>query len=182
MRGAKAAGWSALALALGGAAASPAWGAQGARLEGTFAMRGVLTFVHNVYGEHRGERVTRSWRFVPVCATGPCGRVRLERRRSGRHLPDSVVLTRRAVGLYRGTGHFWVPLRCAGRVVRHGGLATETITLRVTGTALVGTTRLVTAIRARYDNPRRVNLTRCPGGIGRDAASYAGSRVPPPSA
>ena len=175
----RAATWSALTLIFASAFAAPASAGQGARLEGTFAVRGVLTFVNNVYGEHRGQHVRRSWRFVPACASGPCRLVTLERRRSGRHVRDSVVLARRSDVVYRGTGHFWVALVCAGRVLPHGGLATETITVRVTRSAVVGATRLATAIRARYDNPRRVNRTRCPGGIGRDAARYAGRRAGP---
>ena len=179
MTGVRAAVWSALVLAFGGPLVAAAAADQRPRLEGTFAMRGVLTFVNDVYGEHRGERVRRSWRFVPRCASGSCRLVTLERRRSERHIRDSIVLTRRSRTVYRGTGRFWVPLLCAGRVVRHGGLATETITVRVTRSVLVGTTRLATRVRATYDNPTRVNLTRCPGGIGRDAARYTGSRAGP---
>jgi hypothetical protein len=162
-----------------GSLASAAHAASGARLEGSFAMRGTLTFVDNVRGEHRGEHVRRVWTFLPHCASGACARVTLLRRRSGRHVPDSVLLRRQAPGLYRGNGRFWVPLLCAGRVIRHGGLAFEKITVRVTRTAQVGAARLVTGVRAVYDNPRRVNRTRCPGGIGRDAARYTGTRVTP---
>lgn len=156
------------------------------RLQGTFAMRGTLTAVDNVYGEHQGQRVSRTWTFSPRCTTGDCRRVILKRRRSGRHILDVVTLTRRAPNLYTGQGRFWVALRCAGRVVRRGGLATETISVRITRSAIVGTTRFATAVTATYDNPHRTNLTRCPGGIGHDAARYQGrlaSPLPgPPSA
>jgi PKD domain len=149
------------------------------RLEGSFAMSGTLTAVDNVYGEHRGEHVRRTWSFLPRCATGPCDRVTLRRRRSGRHILDVVGLARRGPSLYVGSGRFWIALTCAGAIVRHGGLATETITVRITGTATVGTTRVATRLRATYTNPKRTNLTRCPGGIGHDAASYHGRRITP---
>jgi PKD repeat protein len=123
--------------------------------------------------------VQRAWTFFPGCAAGACKRVTLARRRSSRHLVDVLVLQRRGRGLYAGTGHFWVALLCAGQAVPHGGLAAETVTVRITHTVLVGTTRFATALRATYNNPSRTNLTRCPGGIGRDAAVYSGRLASP---
>jgi hypothetical protein len=149
------------------------------RLEGSFRMSGTLTTVDNVYGEHRGEHVQRTWSFFPRCATGPCDRVTLMRRRSRRHILDVVRLVGRGRGVYRGRGEFWIALTCAGGVVKHGGLATETITVRVVGAATLGTTRVATRLRATYTNPVRRNLTRCPGGIGHDAARYRGRRLTP---
>jgi PKD repeat protein len=64
-------------------------------------------------------------------------------------------------------------------VVRHGGLATERIAVRILSTATIGTTRVATGLSAIYTNPVRENLTRCPGGIGHDAARYRGSRITP---
>jgi len=142
-------------------------------------MLGKLTSVHNVYGEHRGQRVQRTWIFIPGCATGVCNRVTLIRRRSGKHIVDTLVLKRHRQNLYVGTGQFWVALKCAGQVVNHGGRAAEKITVRVTGSALLGTTPIATGISATYHNPSRVNLTKCPGGIGSDAATYGGSLVGP---
>jgi len=162
-----------------GVAAPTALGAVDAHLQGTFAMRARITFVDNVFGEHRGERLQRSWTFAPWCAAGVCRAVTLDRQRSGRHILDVVVLKHRGAGLYVGQGRFWVPLRCAGQVVAHGGLATETITVRITHTELVGTTRFATGVKATYRNPRRVNLTTCPGGIGSDAAKYSGLLASP---
>lgn len=149
------------------------------RLQGTFAMAGTVTIAHHVYGEHRGERVRRTWAFLPQCAIGTCRRVLLARRRSNRRLLDLVMLVRQPSGTYRGRGRFWVALRCAGRVIALGGVATETITARVTRTRLIGATRFATALSATYTNPRRANLTRCPGGIGHDAASYRGHLTSP---
>lgn len=176
---------AALALIASGAASASGHAMHG-RLQGAFAMRGKLTTVDNVYGEHEGERVHRTWKFFPQCARGSCRRVLLVRHRSGRHIRDVLMLTRHAPGWYVGQGRFWVPLRCAGQVVRHGGLVVETITVRITRIALVGRTRFATAIRATYTDLSRQNLTRCPGGIGHDAATYRGrltSPLPgPPSA
>jgi hypothetical protein len=144
------------------------------RLQGTFAMHGRVTRAVNVYGERRGQRVRRAWTFIPQCPTGSCRRVTLKRERSGQNILDTVVLKRKKPGVYVGHGHFWVALRCAGHVVAHGGRARETITVRITSTTQVGASHYATAIHAGYENPRRVNLTRCPGGIGHDAARYYG--------
>jgi hypothetical protein len=142
-------------------------------------MLGKLTDVHNVQGEHRGQKVQRTWFFIPRCAMGSCQRVTLARKRSGRHIRDVVVLKRRHQNMYVGTGHFWIALKCAGQVIPNGGLATEKIMVRVSRTVLVGTTPVATGINATYQNPSRVNLTKCPGGIGHDAASYSGSLTSP---
>lgn len=159
-----------------GGAASGAPALKG-RLQGTFTMHGTVTTAVNVYGEHVGQRVTRKWTFIPQCPTGSCRRVTLKRQRSGQHVIDRIVLTRKSAGVYVGHGRFWVALRCAGQVVAQGGLASETITVRITRTAPVGASNFATAIQATYDNPTRVNLTRCPGGIGHDAARYHGHLV-----
>ena len=67
----------ALALALVPAGAAPAQGElRPPRLQGTFALRGRLTTADNVYGEHQGQRVHRTWAiFAPQCAAGGCRRV-----------------------------------------------------------------------------------------------------------
>ena len=149
------------------------------RLQGTFSMRGQVTTDDDVFGERPGERVQRAWSFFPQCANAICRRVLLKRRRSGRHILDQVMLTRQPSGLYVGHGSFWVPLSCAGVLDAHGGLATETITVQITRTQLVGTTPFATAITATYTNPSRENLTRCPGSIGHDAAAYTGHLATP---
>ena len=154
-----------------------------ARLEGSFTMRGTITFVDNVYGEHRGQHVVHTWKFFPQCRTGACRRVWLVRRRGSRSKLDVMMLHRRGPGVYGGSGRFWIPLLCAGQIVKYGGVAPETITVRITRTHTVGTTRFATAVSAAYDNPVRINQTRCPGGIGHDAARYSGrlaSSLPTP--
>lgn len=165
-----------LALLAFGAGAAQAHGRR-ARLQGTFAMRGTLTSVVDVYGEHPGQHVSRRWTFDPDCGALTCTRVTLKRRRSGKRILNVLVLRRRASGVYVGRGRFWVALRCTGRIVPHGGIATETIKVRVTASTMVGTTPFATAVRATYGNPARRNLTRCPGGIGHDAARYRGRRA-----
>jgi PKD repeat protein len=142
-------------------------------------MLGQLTFVQNVKGEHRGQRVQRTWFFIAKCPTGSCQRVTLVRKRSGRHIRDVVVLKRRHQNQYVGAGKFWIALKCAGQVIEQGGQASERIMVRVTRTMLVGTTPVAIGIKATYQNPSRVNLTKCPGGIGHDAASYSGSLTSP---
>jgi hypothetical protein len=178
---------AALAIAVTSVLVTPASGVAAlARLGGTFRMLGKLTYVRNVSGEHRGQRVQRTWIFLPHCAGGACNRVTLVRRRSGKHIRDVVVLRRRRQNLYVGKGHFWIALNCAGKVIARGGRATEQITVRVTRTRLIGTTLFAAGIRATYQNPSRVNLTNCPGGIGQDAANYSGTLTstspPPPTA
>jgi len=165
------------ALAPGVAAAAAA--AHDARLDGTFAMRGTITYVDHVYGERRGQHVARKWVFRAGCRTGICSRVRLARQRSGRRITDVLWLRRVAAGTYSGTGHFWIALRCAGRVIKHGGRAREKIVVRVRRKEIVGTTPFATALSATYANPIRINRTACPGGIGQDAARYTGARASP---
>jgi PKD domain len=174
----------AFAIAASSALLAPASGlAAPARLGGTFTMAGKLTYVRNVYGERRGQRVQRTWIFLPHCSAGVCNRVTLVRRRSGQKIRDVVVLKRRHQNQYVGTGHFWIALNCDGKVIQYGGRATEKITVRVTRTQVIGGTLFATGIKAAYQNPTRVNLTACPGGIGQDAAAYSGkltSTSPPP--
>jgi hypothetical protein len=162
-------------LAVAGAAA----GAQGdpALLTGTFEMHGTLTKVVHVFGEHTGQKVRRSWTFVPQCQAADCPTVLLKRQRSGQHVIDTVTLTRQSSGAYVGHGRFFFAVRCAGKTVQDGGVAGEQISVQITRTAAVGTTSFATAIKASYRNPWRKNLTRCPGGLGRDAARYQGVMV-----
>ena len=162
-----------IALLAGGAGPARAQG-MSALLQGTFAMHGRLTQAVGVFGERAGQRVRRTWTFVPQCQTVDCQQVMLTRQRSGRRIPDVVMLSLKSPGLYVGHSHFWIALRCAGQFVTHGGLAAEKITVRVTATSTLGPTPIATAISATYRNPWRKNLTRCPGGLGHDAARYHG--------
>jgi hypothetical protein len=100
-------------------------------------------------------------------------------RRSGQHILDEVMLVRQPSGGYVGESRFWVPLRCAGALDSRSGVATETITVRITAAQLVGTTHFATAISATYANPSRTNLTHCSGGIGHDAVQYHGRLTSP---
>lgn len=146
-----------------------------ARLAGTFTMKGRITVANNVYGEHVGQHVRRTWTFYPQCSRGPCKRVVLKRLRSKRHVLNTVTLNRQGPGVYSATKRFWIPLECDGRVAPAGGAVNERITVRITRTALVGGTRYATGISAAYHNPSRYQYTRCPGNIGHDGATYHGS-------
>lgn len=170
----------AAAVAAGTSSAGPAAAAaSGLRLAGTFSMQGTITVASGVYGESVGLHVPRIWTFIPQCPVGACAKVTLRRRRSPRHVADTLVLRRRARGRYVGTGRFWVPVLCAGRMIGYGGLATERITVNVTQAVAAGTGQLATALNASYVNSGRRNLTRCPGSLGRDAAYYTGELVAP---
>jgi hypothetical protein len=151
----------------------PASASIDARLQGTFAMSGRITVADHVFGERAGQHVSRIWTFVP-CQVDICKRVTLTRQRSARRILDTIVLRRRGPGYYVGRGRFWVALSCQGVVIPHGGVAFETISMRITQVQLVAGTKYATAIRAHYVNPMRKNLTSCPGGIGHDAAKYTG--------
>ena len=163
-----------LAVFLGTPAAASSQ-APAANLQGTFAMGGVVTKAVHVLGEYRGESVTRSWTFTPGCASGDCEQVVLQRQRSSGLVLDQLVLDATGSNTYAGQGQFWVPVRCAGHVIAQGGIANEEIEVQITQTTTIGSTVFATAITATYTNPSRVNLTGCPGGIGRDAASYTGA-------
>jgi hypothetical protein len=173
-----------LVLGLASAGAAPvlargphasARGGVNARLRGTFTMHGTITVAHDVYGERAGQRLTRAWTFYPECQRGACKRVLLKRLRSGRGVRDSLMLERQRPGVYGAKGRFWIPLKCGGHLVKHGGLVNERITVRITRAVRVDGARYATAISATYRNPSRYQYTRCPGGIGHDGARYRGT-------
>ena len=169
------------ASALLGLALAPGAGAQPSPvvLDGTFAMQGTVTTAIHIKGEHRGERIRRTWLFRSSCGQTACQAVDLFRLRGSRQSSDIVLLRRTGPIEYTGHSHFWVSLYCAHRLRPHGGRASETIGVHVLHAALVNGTWYATSIRATYVNPRRVNRTRCPGGIGHDAAAYAGTLASP---
>jgi hypothetical protein len=112
------------------------------------------------------------------CPSGPCPGGTLYRERDARRV-DRITLRRHRPGVYGGRWRFWIPLRCGRRVERHGGQGTGVVTIRVLRTATVQRTRFATALSAVYSNPSRVNRTRCPGGLGRDGATYRGTLSSP---
>jgi hypothetical protein len=164
---------AALALILAGGTATAAHPID-ALLRGTFTMKGTVTMAEHVAGEHAGQHVTRSWSFYPNCSTGGCSRVVLKRFRSPKRVLDTITLSRHSAGVYAGKHRFWLALNCNGAVVKRGGYANETITVRIVSAVVNAGTRTATGIRATYNNPSRFNQTRCPGGIGHDAAKYSG--------
>jgi hypothetical protein len=175
-------GTAAVAALLGAAAASGHVAHRAVRIDGKFAMNGRITRAVNVRGERRGQQIRRSWVITPIdCKLGPaaCPRLQLVRRRAnGQRL--RIVLRRHAHGAYRGSGVFFVPLRCRQRVYRHGSRVRYLITLRATSSVRFGQVALATRLRASYFNGSRRDLTPCPLGPSHDAALYTGRFVPPP--
>jgi hypothetical protein len=148
-----------------------------AQLAGTFQMSGTVTVAHLVPGEHAGEAVARTWTFTPLCATAPCATVQLVRTRATG--TDTLTLTAVSSNAYAGTGSFYAPLRCAGRLYGLGEMIPFRITVQVTATApgAAGGPPVASAISATYVNKTRVNLTPCLALLGHDAARYTGQPV-----
>ena len=148
-----------------------------ARLQGSWTMAGKVTRADNVRGEHKGQKVKRTWAFTSSCASGACSRVSLRRERSSKQF-DKLTL-KRSGSAYTGSGKFYVRLKCSGKTYKRGGIAYYTIKVRVTKSASVQGKRFATAISATYNNTRRVNKTPCAGAIGRDAGRYTGKHAAP---
>jgi hypothetical protein len=176
---------AAAAVAVAATAAAPAHAAVDARVVGKFAMSGKVTRAEHVRGEHKGQKVKRTWRISPLCDSGVCAQLTLRRQRSA-HKTEKLTLTKTNTGTYSGRGHFYFALRCAGKVYKRGGRATTKVTLTVTRRTTVQGRRFATALKATYSNPKRTNRTPCKGrSLGRDAARYSGkvTTVPgPPTA
>jgi hypothetical protein len=153
-----------------------------ARLQGRFALAGHVTVVDNVRGEHVGQNVGRIWVFTSTCPVGPCPTVTLVRARAGGQ--DTIALSRRAPGYYKGSGSFFAPLRCRGRTYAKGEAVPFTITVRVTAATVSAGVVIAAQVRAFYKNRSRINLTPCVAFPGHDAASYHGHLVvgAPPAA
>ena len=139
-------------------------------------MAGTVTVAENVRGEHPGEVVQRTWTFSSLCPPGPCATVRLARQRATG--TDTLLLHQTGPQSYVGTGQFYAPLLCSGRVYRPGQAIPFKITVRVTASVPSATGLGASAIRASYVNSSRVNLTPCIGVLGHDSASYSGQLVP----
>jgi hypothetical protein len=147
-----------------------------ARLVGQFLLAGRVTAAVRIPGEHRGQTVSRTWVFSPVCRSGPCAQITLTRQR-GRSF-DRLALSQTAPGSYSGQGSFYAPLRCGGTTFAKGVRVPYTITVTITAAAASDFGVLATRVNATYLNRRRINLTRCVGVLGHDAANYHGHIVP----
>ena len=158
------------------AAAAPAPPFPEARLQGSFELAGRVTAANAVRGEHVGQTVARVWSFSSTCPSGQCARVALVRSRAAGS--DSMVLSRTGPGRYRGTGSFFLPLRCAGRVYAQGEQVPFTISVQITLEVPFGSGAVATRVSATYINRRRVNRTPCVAALGHDAASYHGHLAP----
>ncbi|HEX4283080.1 MAG TPA: hypothetical protein VHZ27_20080 [Solirubrobacteraceae bacterium] len=174
------AGGAAIATATASAAATAAAAAQptttASRLAGTYQMSGRITAAKYVRGEHVGETLQRTWTFTPLCLSGPCAQVRVYRGR--RTATDTLILTQTTPGKYAGTGVFYAPLECAGKVYSSGEEVPFTIKVAITATTTAPDgTVLASQITARYINTSRMNLTPCVIVLGHDAARYTGVDV-----
>ena len=165
-----------MALPTAAAAATPAPPFPDARLQGSFELAGRVTAAHAVRGEHVGQTITRLWSFTSTCPSGQCAQVALVRSRAAGS--DSVVLRRTGPGHYRGSGSFFLPLRCAGRVFAQGEQVPFTISVQITLAVPFGSDTVATRVRATYVNRRRINRTPCVAALGHDAASYHGHLAP----
>jgi hypothetical protein len=90
---------------------------------------------------------------------------------------DRVVLQRRGPARYSGSGSFFAPLRCGGRVNPRGEKVPFKITVRITQSAVVNGVTVANRISARYVNRTRFNFTKCLALLGHDAARYHGHLV-----
>jgi PKD domain-containing protein len=164
--------------ALAGTGGTAPGGGAGARLQGTWTMNAKVTRADGVRGERKGQRFKRKWTFASSCASGPCSSVTLRRERSSKQ-SDKLTLKRFGSAGYKGSGKFYVRLKCNGRTYKKGGIAYYRIGLTMTKSRTVQGKQFATAIKATYNNTRRVNKTPCPGSLGRDTGSYTGTHAAP---
>ena len=153
-------------------------GGAGARLQGTWTMSAKVTRADGVRGERKGQKFKRRWTFTSSCASGPCSSVVLRRERSSRQF-DKLTLKRLSAAGYKGSGKFFIPLKCNGRTYKRGGIAYYNLGLTITQSKTVQGKAFASAIKATYNNTRRVNKTPCGGSLGRDGGSYAGKHGAP---
>lgn len=151
-----------------------------ARLQGDYTVAGIVTRAVGITGEHRGQRVQRTWNFISPCATGACPLLGLHRQRSGG--TDPLFLQEVSAGSYTGSGSFAAPLRCHGRLYPEGSVVPYTITLRITTAApQPDGSVLATGFTATYRNLGRVGQTRCFSPPSYDSARYLGVPALPAS-
>ena len=148
-----------------------------ARLQGNYTVAGVVTRAVGITGEHRGQRVRRTWNFISPCATGACPVLGLHRQRASG--TDPLFLQQIIPGTYTGAGIFAAPLRCRGRLYPQGSLVPYTITLQITTAApQPDGSVLATGFIATYRNQARVGRTRCYSPPSYDSARYLGVPAP----
>jgi PKD repeat protein len=157
---------------------SPGGGGAAARLQGTWTMSAKVTRADGVRGERRGQKFKRKWTFTSSCASGACSSVTLRRERSSGKF-DKLTLKRLGSAGYKGSSKFYLPLKCNGRTYNKGGIAYYNLGLSITQSKTVQGKRFASAIRATYNNTRRVNKTPCGGSLGRDGGSYTGAHAAP---
>jgi PKD repeat protein len=153
-------------------------GGKSARLQGTWNMSAKVTRADGVRGERKGQKFKRTWTFTSSCASGACSSVTLRRERSSNKF-DKLTLKRLGAAGYKGSSKFYVPLKCNGRTYKKGGIAYYNLGLTITQSKTVQGKPFATAIKATYNNTRRVNKTPCGGSLGRDGGTYTGKHAAP---
>jgi hypothetical protein len=170
-----------LLAAVGPARAAGTTGVADARISTTYVMHGRIVTAVRVRGEHRGQPITRRWRFTGIdCVGSVCRRLTLRRHRGAHHV-DRLTLSRVGVGSYVGDGRFTAPLRCRGRRYPRGLIVPYTITVLVRQAVPVEGIVFASQLSAVYANRRRIDHTPCPLGPSHDAAWYVGVAMPLPS-
>jgi PKD repeat protein len=164
--------------ALAGTGGTAPGSGAGARLQGTWTMNAKVTRADGVRGERKGQRFKRRWTFTSSCSSGACSSITLRRERSSKQ-SDKLTLSRLGSAGYKGSGKFYVRLKCNGKTYNRGGIVYYRIGLTVTQSRTLQGKRFATAIKATYNNTRRVNKTPCAGSLGRDAGSYTGKHGAP---
>jgi hypothetical protein len=145
----------------------------GARLQGTYGMNGLVTEAVGVPGEQAGQAVQRLWKFSPQCQK--CTAILLTRQRQSG--ADHVWLQPHGNGYYTGVGTFTAPVRCHGRTYPRGVLVPFTISVQITAAGQIGSLVQATQLHATYTNHKRINRTRCVPAPSYDSASYSGALI-----
>jgi hypothetical protein len=123
--------------------------------------------------------VNRKWEVQSRdCDHSVCGRLLVTRNR-GSIKGSFVILRRVGVGHYRGSGDFWAPLQCLGRLHALGSFVPYTIQLYVFRRKAINGIRYATGVNASYISRSRTDNTRCPLGPASDSARYTGRLISP---
>jgi PKD repeat protein len=148
------------------------------RLEGNFTMSGKVLRTKNIQGEKKGQKYTRTWKFTPSCATGPCQKVQLIRTLSNGS-KDTVNLTWNG-SAYISKRNLTVAGNCNGKPVKKTDHALVKISATVTGTADRKGVPVSTKLDATFSGDHKI---ACPGGAkatASTASSLTGVRTDPP--
>lgn len=149
------------------------------RLEGTFDMKGKITKSIRIDGEKKGDKFTRTWTFVPKCATGVCSKVRLTRS-----LKDGSTekLDMKWDGKqYKATKTTKLSAPCGGKSTKNAHVVKAVATARVVSTADRKGVPVSIKIVGRFKADHKVT---CPGGVLKayHVSALTGTRTDAPTA